>query len=399
MEFAEITLWLDTMAEGLQARGSGCGCDAAIRSWGLALLLHARSGQRQALAHHPAYCGAAHRHRRPHRAGPPRAQRLRRPHPPLAAACRRLGSDVRIQGSQGARPRPRGQGQGLAEGDQGQADEEATRPAGGDLPPGRGVVGDGLPPPQGRRGAVSPQDSVVGMPADLADGQTPSSVTREQIEESLADDDGAYRRLRRMMDAWTALWFWPLTGDEVAPPTLDQWIDAAQGILGTQKLSSRGAKQGMGTLSPADQWEAMADQENFELAGAGARRVKDVLVEHPWLRVCEEVAREQGFFHWHLDFAPVFGRGGFALQLGNPPWVRPRTDTEALLAETDPWWQLANKPSEVLKNSRRPMTLLLPGPCEASSKATGRSSRWPSSFRLRRTFPSLVGSRTYTAAS
>ena len=46
-------------------------------------------------------------------------------------------------------------------------------------------------------------------------------VTREEIEESLADPDGAYRRLRRIMDAWCALWFWPLTEDEIAPPTLD----------------------------------------------------------------------------------------------------------------------------------------------------------------------------------
>ena len=187
------------------------------------------------------------------------------------------------------------------------------------------------------------------------------TVTREQIEESLADVDGAYRRLRRMMDAWAALWFWPLTGDEVAPPTLDQWIDAAQGILGTQKLSSRGAKQGMGTLSPADQWEAMADQENFELAGAGARRVKDVVGEHPWLRVCDDVAIEQGFFHWPLDFATVFGRGGFDLQVGNPPWVRPRGDVESLLAEGEPWWQLALKPSVAEKRKRREETLQRPG--------------------------------------
>lgn len=193
-----------------------------------------------------------------------------------------------------------------------------------------------------------------------ASGARTRNVTREQIEESLADDDGAYRRLRRMMDAWTALWFWPLTGDEVAPPTLDQWIDAAQGILGTQRLSSRGSKQGMGTLSPGDQWQAMADQENFELAGAGARRVRDVLDDHPWLRVCEDVAREQGFLHWQLDFATVFGRGGFDLQVGNPPWVRPRGDVESLLAEGDPWWQLAWKPSVAEKKARREHTLQQP---------------------------------------
>ena len=85
------------------------------------------------------------------------------------------------------------------------------------------------------------------------------------------------------------------------------------------------------------------------------------LESHPWLRVCETVAEQQGFFHWELDFATVFARGGFDLQLGNPPWVRPRTDVDALLAEGDPWWQLALKPSEAARNAKREATLALPG--------------------------------------
>lgn len=87
----------------------------------------------------------------------------------------------------------------------------------------------------------------------------------------------------------------------------------------------------------------------------------NALERHPWLRVCEKVAKEQGFFHWQLDFAPVFGRGGFDLQVGNPPWVRPDSDIDALLAEGDPWWELVDKPSEAEKRERRTTTLLLPG--------------------------------------
>ena len=68
--------------------------------------------------------------------------------------------------------------------------------------------------------------------------------------------------------------------------------------------------------------------------------------DHPWLAVCERIAEQQGFFHWELDFATVFARGGFDLQVGNPPWVRPRSDVDALLAEGDPWWQLAVKPTQ-----------------------------------------------------
>ena len=53
------------------------------------------------------------------------------------------------------------------------------------------------------------------------------------------------------------------------------------------------------------------------------------------------VALSEGFFHWELEFAPVFQRGGFDLQLGNPPWVRPSWLDDLVLAEIDPWFGLA----------------------------------------------------------
>ena len=188
-----------------------------------------------------------------------------------------------------------------------------------------------------------------------------SVVTREQIEESLADPDGAYRRLRRVMDAWCALWFWPLTGDDVAPPTLTEWIDACQQLLGKDRKARRAAAFGAATLAPDDVWQSLADQEDLAIKGAGGKPVTDVLAAHPWLRVCQRVADEQGFFHWQLDFATVFGRGGFDLQVGNPPWVRPILDMDALLAEGDPWWKLANKPPEKERETRLPVTLAIPG--------------------------------------
>lgn len=196
-----------------------------------------------------------------------------------------------------------------------------------------------------------------------------STVTREQIEESLSDGNGAYQRLRRVMDAWCALWFWPLHGERVwteddrprtAPPTLDEWIDALTQLVGSNKQARRAAQHGADMLRPDDAWAALAAQEDFEIKGAGARSVADVKGQHPWLQVCEDVAAGQGFFHWQLDFATVFGRGGFDLQVGNPPWVRPDVDADALLAEGDPWWQLANRPSEAERRARREETLKLP---------------------------------------
>ena len=105
----------------------------------------------------------------------------------------------------------------------------------------------------------------------------------------------------------------------------------------------------------------LADQEDLAIKGAGGKPVAEVLDAHPWLKVCERTAQEQGFFHWQLDFATVFGRGGFDLQVGNPPWVRPTLDMDALLSEGDPWWKLADMPSEHDRAQQMANTLSIPG--------------------------------------
>lgn len=100
-------------------------------------------------------------------------------------------------------------------------------------------------------------------------------------------------------------------------------------------------------------WEELGDWEQFDLVTSGARPVSEVVESHPWLKVTKQIAAEQNFFHWELDFASVFERGGFDLQVGNPPWVRPRTDINALYSESDPWFSLEHKPTQAAINARR----------------------------------------------
>ncbi|MDE8670766.1 hypothetical protein PY310_19525 [Pseudarthrobacter sp. H3Y2-7] len=188
------------------------------------------------------------------------------------------------------------------------------------------------------------------------------AVTRAEIEQALNDPNGAYQRLRRVMDAWNALWFWPLTEQATkgaVPPSVDQWLEVLEALLGRTGKESR--MTGQRALSTGANWDELNDAEHADLQLALAGDVKSLLAEHPWLSVCDRVARDQGFFHWELDFASVFGRGGFDLQVGNPPWVRPRSDEAALLAEGDPWWQLAEKPTQAQVRSKREATLALDG--------------------------------------
>jgi len=184
--------------------------------------------------------------------------------------------------------------------------------------------------------------------------ETTRAVTRAEIEHAINEPNGAYQRLRRVMDAWNALWFWPLTEQATkgaVPPSLDQWLGVMEALLGRTGKESR--MTGQRALSAGANWDELNDAEHADLQLALASDVQDVLSEHQWLSVCDRVARDQGFFHWELDFASVFGRGGFDLQIGNPPWVRPEWDEKATFAEHDPWWQLADKPTQSAVRERR----------------------------------------------
>ncbi len=215
-------------------------------------------------------------------------------------------------------------------------------------------------------------------------------VTREQIEASLADPAGAYRRLRRVMDAWCALWFWPLTEKLIAPPNVAQWIDALQQLLGVEPVvRPRDAAQL--SFADIDTWDDLEVAEHNDLTFAQARNPDDVLAAHPWLAVCERLAQRYGFFHWELDFAPVFARGGFDLQVGNPPWVRPRSDVDALLAEGDPWFQLVLKPTQTEVRGKRRATLALPGIRDLVVDGTAEIATLASFVGDVRNYPALKG--------
>lgn len=181
------------------------------------------------------------------------------------------------------------------------------------------------------------------------------NVTRAQIEEELFENkNSSYQRLRLVMDAWNALWFWPLdkVGEAHAElPDFDAWLDALTDILGVHKTKDSKVK-GQTSLTANPSWEELGSFEDFDIPASGAKRIDHVFAEHPWLQVVKEIAGQQNFFHWELDFAAAFEHGGFDLQVGNPPWVRPDVNYEELLAEHDPWWKLAHKPTAAQKKER-----------------------------------------------
>ncbi|MGJ7908232.1 Eco57I restriction-modification methylase domain-containing protein [Actinopolyspora sp. H202] len=167
-----------------------------------------------------------------------------------------------------------------------------------------------------------------------------TAVTREEVERELNDPDGPYQRLRLAMDAWCALFFWPVT-TEVQPPDLEQWLSMLEGLLGS------GGKRDPGNQAELAEsvagFHELADMDELEKSYSGMRSVTTLYVAHPWLGTVREISQREGFFHWELDFAQVFASGGFDLQLGNPPWVRLDWKDDETLAEHEPFFVLRDK--------------------------------------------------------
>ena len=169
--------------------------------------------------------------------------------------------------------------------------------------------------------------------------------------------DGPTARLRMLMDAWCALWMWaPANGTGL--PSFTTWLDAAELLLGQPTQEESGE-----LFSAYDLQDGSLESVDY----FGKATIAEILERHPWLAECQEITDRQAFFHWELEFASVFAGGGFDLQVGNPPWVRPTWDEPASLAENDPWWGITDltKTKDATKRARRTSAL------ELAATATG----------------------------
>ena len=193
------------------------------------------------------------------------------------------------------------------------------------------------------------------------------AVDRERVERELHDPEGPYERLRLAMDAWCALWFWPLTGSVAdneqghpGPPGLDEWIVTLEELLGAAGIKKGEAGQGS-FQDLAEGYEELAQIDDQDRQFSGMRTIPDLLLRHQWLGTAREIAQDQGFFHWELDFAQIFQSGGFDLQVGNPPWVRPVWKDDVTLAEYDPYFLLQEKIPDGVFKQKREFVLERPG--------------------------------------
>ncbi|MFI6453977.1 class I SAM-dependent DNA methyltransferase [Streptosporangium amethystogenes] len=126
---------------------------------------------------------------------------------------------------------------------------------------------------------------------------------------------------------------------------LDDWLDFAEAMLGRVDIDHGDTEQRKGLTTVFTTLDDMEHHEDDIVFWMRMESPDKIAARFPRLPVAEDIAERQGFFQWELQFAQVFNGGGFDLQVGNPPWVRPRWEEASVLAELEPWFQLTEKPS------------------------------------------------------
>ncbi|MFI7560753.1 type II restriction endonuclease subunit M [[Kitasatospora] papulosa] len=193
--------------------------------------------------------------------------------------------------------------------------------------------------------------------------QSSGAVSREQVEQALQQPGAPRGRLKLVMDAWCALWFWPVGQPNTPePPTFGEWLDFCEAVLGVPpakakaKSAKRGAGAGLddefGLFADTGSFERLAVDDELDRTLSQCVDMPTVTLRFAWLSEVDAIARREGFFHWELEFAHIFEHGGFSLQVGNPPWHQPKWDDPLALAEYDPWFVLDGTPADVFSARR-----------------------------------------------
>lgn len=156
-----------------------------------------------------------------------------------------------------------------------------------------------------------------------------------------------YKRLKTAMDAWCALWCWPLDKVEYLP-SRDEFLNGMALILeggfdldGSITAPSIEKYRGDNLFSSLELRTPASDKSTNSMNQPDTlireTNVESLVKNFDWLSVTVDVASREKFTHFDLMFADVMrDRKGFDLVIGNPPWINLNWNERKGLSSVDP---------------------------------------------------------------
>lgn len=192
--------------------------------------------------------------------------------------------------------------------------------------------------------------------APTTTAQKDATFQREMLSEA-QKNASPYRRLKLVMDYWCALWFWPLDKADDLPSREEWWFVLETVLLGNASLA---ANTGGSDLFPETMPQSTLDftPERDRYGHVDIEALVEIL---PQLQVARQVAAQQRFLHWELEFADIFRqRGGFDVVLGNPPWIKLEWNEQSLLSDFDPRFAIRKLSAKQTADQREAVFAALP---------------------------------------
>lgn len=185
--------------------------------------------------------------------------------------------------------------------------------------------------------------TVYGQPAETAASHT-TIREKDMIYKKLylseeMKNAGPYARLKFAMDYWCALWFWPIGKAELLPTRSEFLADMGfilEGTIDTFAAVSKEIKMGQLSLFPSEAEQLVMDMTE-QYSGMGVVDIPKLCQQQPRLALVRQIAEQNHFMHWELEFADLFAeRGGFDLVIGNPPWIKVVWNEQSALSDKNP---------------------------------------------------------------
>ena len=169
----------------------------------------------------------------------------------------------------------------------------------------------------------------------------------ELLTEQLANAS-CWRRLKLVMDYWCALWFWPVESNDLLPGREEWLFDLENLLLGDTIVT------GPSSVQSELFAETVSDERaNYFVDIFGVVNLTVLFKTSPRYALVDEIAMEQRFFHWPLEFADLFrDQGGFDLVVGNPPWVKVEWQEAGVLGDAEPMFVLKKTSATRLRELR-----------------------------------------------
>lgn len=184
--------------------------------------------------------------------------------------------------------------------------------------------------------------SIFGHTDDAVDSHTTirqkDKIYSELYKSEHMRNAGPYARLKFAMDYWCALWFWPIDKADLLPTRSEFLFDMSlilEGTMASVNVTDT-VKDGQMTLFPTEMEQMAMDI----IDTYGTDTIVDIprlRQENPRLDLAAQIAEQNKFMHWELEFADLFAeRGGFDLIIGNPPWIKITWNEQSVLSDRQP---------------------------------------------------------------